>query len=355
MKDVQYPIGIVDAICDALLNSVYLKFGSEGPQKQGAMTILTYAILTEDGEALRHLTEMIKNAKRGIAGLITDFFSSPTRPDASSTLKGSFNPYRSFNVNPNAWASRFARVCVIANAKESVILCQQRIACPPYGGQDFNNKFNSSMHLQEPYLWDGYLWPFGKILSLLLASSRTDLTIIDLLIAFGYALARTRNSKSGSAKVTIVLATHCSGGNRGDWADSASIGDLKRKLKAVMRGMAYLDGFTSLVPSFFTNAAAAADVFTHVDPVPEHLIDKVVDEQFQVRRALGNNTWYYNHSKIVCVDDRLLYAGSDNAYPCYNEEHGVWIEDAAKVASWKKKFWNEMWARAVVPDDEPEK
>ena len=108
------------------------------------------------------------------------------------------------------------------------------------------------------------------------------------------------------------------------------------------------------MPSFFANAAAAADVFTHVDPVPVHLIDKVVDEQFQVKRAVGNETWYYCHSKIVCVDDRLLYVGSDNAYPSYNEEHGAWIEDAAEVASWKKKFWTEMWNRGVFPTDEPE-
>ena len=254
-------------------------------------------------------------------------------------------------MNPNAWASRFARVCAIANAKENVILCQQRIACPLYGGDDVTKKFNEWMSLQEPNLWDGYLWPFGKILSFVLVSSGIDLTLTDLLIAFGYALARTRNSKSGSAKITIVLATHRRGGNRDDWEDRASIGDLKKKLKAVMRGMANLGSYTSLVPSFFSNARAAADVFTHVDPVPESLIDKVVDEQFQVRRALGNNTWYYNHCKIVCVDNRLLYVGSDNAYPSFNEEHGAWIEDAAEVASWKKKFWDEMWARADVSDD----
>ena len=22
-----------------------------------------------------------------------------------------------------------------------------------------------------------------------------------------------------------------------------------------------------------------------------------------------------------------MYIGSDNAYPCYNEEHGAWVED----------------------------
>lgn len=124
-------------------------------------------------------------------------------------------------------------------------------------------------------------------------------------------------------------------------------------LKIVMRGMANLNDLPGPLLKLFTNVSAAADVFTHVDPVPENLIDKVVDEQFQVRRALGNKTWYYNHSKIVCVDDRMLYIGSDNAYPSYNEEHGAWIEDEAEVGRWKTKFWNGMWDRAVLPDDEP--
>lgn len=105
--------------------------------------------------------------------------------------------------------------------------------------------------------------------------SRIDLTVPDLLIAFGYALARTRNTKNGSAEILIVLAHHRSdGGKRSDWEDSASIADLRKKLKAVMRGMAGLNGVTDLFSDLFTNLAAAADVFTHVDPVPLHLIDK---------------------------------------------------------------------------------
>ena len=72
MTDVQYPVGIVDALRDALLNGVYLKFRAEGPEKQGTMTILTYVILTEDGEALRHLTEAAKIVKKLITNLLSD-------------------------------------------------------------------------------------------------------------------------------------------------------------------------------------------------------------------------------------------------------------------------------------------
>ena len=99
---------------------------------------------------------------------------------------------------------------------KSVILCQQRIACPPYGGTEVTKKLNGYMQFQQPNTWDGYLWPFGKIQFFYLSLVRMDLTPADLLIAFGYALARTRNTKDGSAKIQIVLATHKKKGNRND-------------------------------------------------------------------------------------------------------------------------------------------
>ena len=173
MKDVQYPVGAIDALRDVLMNGVYLTFAKNGAAMQGAVTILTYAMMTEDGEALRHITEAARNWKRGAAGAIEDaataaknwfssWFKSPSRPTTTSTAKGSFSPYQTLNVNPNAWASRFARVCAIANAKKNVIVCQQRIACPPYGGQDVNDMINENFGLAEPNLFDGFLWPFGK-------------------------------------------------------------------------------------------------------------------------------------------------------------------------------------------------
>ena len=106
-----------------------------------------------------------------------------------------------------------------------------------------------------------------------------------------------------------------------------------------------------LAGAFFSNFAKAADVFTHVDPVPMDAIDKVVDEKFKVRRVLGGGKLYCNHCKIVCVDDRMLYIGSDNAYPSYNQEHGMWVENTDAVKAWKNKFWNENWKRAT-PDPE---
>jgi hypothetical protein len=178
MKDVAYPVGIIDLLRDVLLNGMYLKYGTEEPKKQGAIVILLYALMTEDGEALRHLTEAVANYKLGIGGAIlkeikdafASLFSSSSRPAAVPTTKGSFSPYHSLNVNPNAWASRFARVCAIANAKQEVILCQQRIACPPYGQAAAKTAMDKYMQLTEPNLWDGFLWPFGKTIFSLLSA-----------------------------------------------------------------------------------------------------------------------------------------------------------------------------------------
>ena len=148
-----------------------------------------------------------------------------------------------------------------------------------------------------------------------------------------------------------MIATHQTDGQHNDYEDRASIRDLKQKLKNILRGMLGLNNQLKRFSNVIVSAVPAGDVFTHVEPIPEAEIDRIVEERVLVRRALGNGIHYNNHCKIVCVDDRMMYVGSDNAYPSYNEEHGVWIEDADEVENWKKKFWNDMWARAVVADD----
>ena len=64
--------------------------------------------------------------------------------------------------------------------------------------------------------------------------------------------------------------------------------------------------------------------------VDKHAIASLVGAKFKVMRIMANAK-QFNHSKVVCVDDELLYIGSDNAYPSYNEEHGVWIKDQTAI------------------------
>lgn len=66
------------------------------------------------------------------------------------------------------------------------------------------------------------------------------------------------------------------------------------------------------------------------------------NERCHVKR-ISNNGSMYNHTKAYCVDKKLLYIGSDNPYPNYNEEHGVWIDDEKAIDAWCKGSWKPRW------------
>jgi hypothetical protein len=50
-----------------------------------------------------------------------------------------------------------------------------------------------------------------------------------------------------------------------------------------------------------------------------------------------------NHAKVAIVDDALLYVGSDNAYPSYNVEFGLWIGDEPSVQAFVNDYWTPLW------------
>ena len=90
--------------------------------------------------------------------------------------------------------------------------------------------------------------------------------------------------------------------------------------------------------------------------MPTHLSDaeitSLVDEKFKIKRVLEDDGKNYLHTKVVVVDERLMYVGSDNAYPNYNEEHGVWIEDKGAIGEWVGGFWRGLWERSREVDGE---
>lgn len=49
-----------------------------------------------------------------------------------------------------------------------------------------------------------------------------------------------------------------------------------------------------------------------------------------------------NHSKLVVVDDCVCYIGSDNAYPSFLPEFGIWIDDAPSIEAFVEKYWNPL-------------
>jgi hypothetical protein len=163
------------------------------------------------------------------------------------------------------------------------------------------------------------------------------LDLTDHLIAIAQALGKisTNTSNDKFKGVFIVLATKKPDQHSG-WEDQTSIPRFKRRLKRIMLGLP-----------------------TGVGGIPEKDIDNALSNHLHIRRVGDDNGLLYSHSKIVCVDKKLMYVGSDNLYPCYNEEHGVWVEDETKgpynVADWINSFFDPyFFKKCTEPEDEEE-
>jgi phosphatidylserine/phosphatidylglycerophosphate/cardiolipin synthase-like enzyme len=79
---------------------------------------------------------------------------------------------------------------------------------------------------------------------------------------------------------------------------------------------------------------------------PEGNISDIVDKWLTYKRVVGatNPGDHGNHSKLIIVDDSVCYVGSDNAYPSYNEEFGVWLDnDARAISSFVSDYWKGLW------------
>jgi len=85
------------------------------------------------------------------------------------------------------------------------------------------------------------------------------------------------------------------------------------------------------------------------------MFSKLVDKRFHVGRIMNDAPPHLCHAKNICVDrdldgHRVMYIGSDNTYPTYNEEHGVWVQDKKAIDRWRDDFWEGLWQRSsAVP------
>ncbi|KAF2670233.1 hypothetical protein BT63DRAFT_478411 [Microthyrium microscopicum] len=341
-----YPVQAIQAVKDLLSNIVWQYLSTDswikdpqwkqgltviGVPVQGVAAILIDALFTEQQNAREHLGTAI-----GV-----------TLP----------NPYTRFNVNPTAWASRMTRLNAIANAKKSVVLCQHRlILWDQTGLQKEKDRINE--FLGEERKWSGNLWPF------------------DLLIAIGYALARTRGTNTGSATIQINLSVEQKevvANSQDGWGDDMDVREFKKRLAMVMNAMAWLDevaqedsptnslinmmaGSKGVTSARVKALGETGEVFPKVKPIPMAEVKQYINDHVEVRRTLANEKGdgpskdpnRYNHSKVVVVDDQLMYIGSDNTYPAYCEEHGIWIEDTQAIKQWKEKIFNQLWKRSYV-------
>ncbi|KAJ9654562.1 hypothetical protein H2201_008983 [Coniosporium apollinis] len=294
----------------------------------GTMQQLTYPVMVIDlvrDLALNIFWQMNASLPDGVKGLggyiygLNKLLSDDVQKDLL---------FKQFKITPVAWASRHAMTKAIAYAKTSVILCQQCIVQTQTASiKDFQNAVdkinaNKSLGIGPTNQWDGFIWPF------------------DLLIALAQALGKISTTASDDKwrGIFIVLATK-HGDQHSGWEDQTSIPRFKYRLKRIMLGL----------PSAFGLLGGG---------IPEDKIDAALSKYLHIRRVDKDNGHMYSHSKVVCVDKKLMYVGSDNAYPCYNEEHGVWVEDDSSesyyVGDWVNKFFDPYWGKCTEPKDEEE-
>ncbi|GEM_PF-2004692 len=199
----------------------------------------------------------------------------------------------SVGIDAASWASRYSRVYSVKNAVSNIKLSQQTLiqfyvfSSSEY--MDIINKINHKFNLK----WDGSLWP------------------IDLLYAMGYALSTmSHNTTSKNVGIEII----CSFYNTG-WKDIITGNQFKERLIILMTAMQQL-GLIN----------------------PAQSVSDLVNQKCDYRRTTANVS-YGNHCKMFLVDDNVLYIGSDNAYPQYNEQYGLWIDDEECIKSFIENNW----------------
>ncbi|KAK0616637.1 hypothetical protein B0T14DRAFT_482960 [Immersiella caudata] len=215
-----------------------------------------------------------------------------------------------FNCSPAAWASDTARIWAIRNAKRSVYASGQMIVGSLQRGAAAYMALVKAMNkgLPAEKKWDGYLWPY------------------DLLLAFAELVIKFRGTSgldpagSEGAGIKIVLG-NTSGS---EWGDSRTVADITSRVVPLVRGL----------DKSLSNSDAEGLVARWLSV---KRIDRPYDDGGKVK---GPDSI---HTKTICVDSELLYVGSDNLYPCYNEEHGIWVDDAKAVKSWMDDYWSPLW------------
>ncbi|KAK4212694.1 hypothetical protein QBC37DRAFT_401245 [Rhypophila decipiens] len=241
--------------------------------------------------------------------------------DTSKSLKGILAS--SMGTSPAAWASKHARLWAIANAQTSIHIATETLVEILHNDKwtDLVSEVNSTFSLTQDKRWDGVLWPY--------------VAMAQALSRFAALPAPAKDDKQ-PAKNALYLVVSCYDVNPDGYGDHARISDLKRRLKSTMRYMAWKDenqSSSNLLPV----KVKASDV------------DGIVDRHFLVKR-IGTTTSYKMHAKTICIDRSLLYVGSDNPYPHYNQEFGCWIEDPPSVASFFAEFYDGIWERSVYTD-----
>ena len=259
------------------------------------------------------LFDSVRDFILNIVGAIAEAQEKPRNAWIAFTAKllSDDNPdFRSFlakgDVNPAAWASRYAKNYAVSQAQQSVRFSQQTFVnttLPSANPADYQ-WLVSEIKKHTGVTWDGYLWPY------------------DLLTALGYALSNISNNTTDESTPGAEIVISCA---TGDYQDATSVAAFKNKLTGLMEGMQLLQ-------------------YIH----PAGTVQETITNLLEFKR-ISNSTDHGNHAKLVIVDDSVCYIGSDNAYPSYNQEFGLWVDDQPSIQSFITNYWDGLWLFAQPP------
>lgn len=206
---------------------------------------------------------------------------------------------QTYNISPAAWSSKIVRNKIISEAQDSIILCQQSLVSTFLNTDPKETKVKDYIKKNLQLDWDGslvpldLLWNLAKGLKTIVHTHPTP----------------SQDDLNPTGKIQILLSSTSAPGGYNDPSSWKRTHDL-------------IAQFYAMVANVSVNEAT-----------------KIVNSRLTCKRIMGNQTVYNNHAKVVCVDQALLYVGSDNAYPQYNEQHGVWIEDKTNISAWNENYW----------------
>ena len=138
MQPIRYPVQVIDALRDVVLNVAWQYLLPTG----GFFDFVANKSFME------------------LAGFPFDGYFSDDYLSSDDVKY-----FQGVGINPLAWATRSARTQVITSANHSVVICQQMLVD---WLQNDNGQYNSLVkNLNENYLtgkhaWTGSVWPFGK-------------------------------------------------------------------------------------------------------------------------------------------------------------------------------------------------
>jgi hypothetical protein len=271
MKKIAYPVQVIDAVRDLVLNILYRLFWVHNNDYIHTFSMLFMPVVAD----VEHQRLEVRTS------------------------------FADAGVTPTAWASRIARCKAIESAKSAVYIDAAVIACSLHLDKEKNfqpylDQLNKDVGLTGNDKWDGILWPYDLIAALAL-------------------FMETAPVKDGNGVYILLTSSDYKGDKeKKGWADLVAANEFKQRIR-----------------SFVFNLLDMSDTD----------YDKWFNERCQMKRITDDGSMM-NHCKVICTDKKLLYVGSDNLYPNYNEEHGIWIDDTNTIEAWHKSYWTPRWAFA---------